>query len=159
MIGNNELTLTGEDYGKAFYEVSFLLDMLVDTISTFVGKSTPSLAVAAGRKMALNMPVHMEEKTPAAALEELVRIFRIQRMEISAVCKGAEAQLSIQECPIGSVCRNRKMELDSAICQMFHYYLAGIVAELCGHPARPKTLTVGETCTFSLAFSGVRPQP
>lgn len=159
MISNNELTLTGEDYGKAFTEVSFLLDMLVDTISTFVGKSTPSLAVAAGRRMAVNMPVHLEEKTPVAALDELVRVFRIQRMEIAHECKGAEALLSIHDCPIGSVCRNRKMELDSAVCQMFHYYLAGIAAELCGSPARPKTLSVGETCTFSLTFSGVKPQP
>lgn len=159
MIGNNELTLTGEDYGKAFTEVSFLLDMLVDTISTFVGKSTPSLAVAAGRRMAVNMPAHLEERTPAAALEELVRIFRIQRMEIAAECRGGEAKLTIHDCPIGSVCRNRKMELDSSICQMFHYYVAGIAAELCGSPARPKTLAVGETCTFSLAFSGIKPQP
>jgi len=156
MIGNNELTLSGEDYGKAFTEVSFLLDMLVDTISAFVGKSTPSLAVAAGRRMAVNMPAFMEEKTPAAALDELVRIFRIQRMEISAQCQGGEASLSIHDCPIGSVCRNRKMELDGSLCQMFHYYLAGIVAELSGYPARPKTLSTGETCTFSLAFSGVK---
>ena len=159
MIGNNELTLSGDDYGKAFTEVSFLLDMLVDTISAFVGKSTPSLAVAAGRRMAVNMPAHLEEKTPTAALEEMVRIFRIQRMEIAHQCQGGEARLSIHDCPIGSVCRNRQMELDSSICQMFHYYLAGIAAELCGHPARPKTLTVGETCTFSLTFSGVKAQP
>ena len=159
MIGNNELTLTGEDYGKAFTEVSFLLDMLVETISAFVGKSTPSLAVAAGRRMALNMPVHLEEKTPAAVLDEVVRVFRIQQMELSAECRGNEALVTVDHCPIGSVCRNRQMELDSSICQMFHYYLAGLAAELCGHPARPKTLTVGETCTFSLTFSGVKAQP
>ncbi len=158
MIGNNELTLTGEDYGKAFTEVSFLLDMLVETISAFVGKSTPSLAVAAGRRMALNMPVHLEEKTPAAVLDEVVRVFRIQQMELAAECRGNEALVSVDHCPIGSVCRNRRMELDSSICQMFHYYMAGIVAELCGAPVRPKTLSVGESCTFSLAFSGVRPQ-
>lgn len=158
MIGNNELTLTTEDYDKAFTEVSFLLDMLVETITAFVGKSTPSLGVASGRKMALNMPVHMIEKTPAVALDELVRILKIQRMDISAKLQGSEAVLSMHDCPIGSVCRNRKMELGSQICQMFHYYLAGVVAELSGCPARPKTITVGDHCTFSLAFSGARPQ-
>lgn len=158
MIGNNELTLTSEDYDRAFTEVSFLLDMLIETITAFVGKSTPSLVVAAGRKMAGNMPAHMTEKTPAMALDELVRIFRIQRMEISAQLQGSEATVLMHDCPIGSVCRNRNMELGSQVCQMFHYYIAGIVAELSGCPARPKTLVVGENCTFSLAFSGARPQ-
>jgi len=158
MIGNSELTLSPEDYDKAFTEVSFLLDMLIETITTFVGKSTPSLGVASGRKMALNMPVHMTEKTPAAALDELVRVLRIQRMEIGARLEGSEAVLSMHDCPIGSVCRNRQMELGSEICQMFHYYIAGIVAELSGCPARPKTLTVGENCTFSLTLSAARPQ-
>lgn len=158
MIGNNELTLSTEDYDKAFTEVSFLLDMLVETITAFVGKSTPSLGVASGRKMALNMPVHMTENTPAVAIDELVRILKIQRMNLSAKFQGSEAVLTMHDCPIGSVCRNRKMELDSQICQMFHYYLAGIVAELSGCPARPKTISVGNDCTFSLAFSGARPQ-
>lgn len=158
MIGNSELTLSTEDYDKAFTEVSFLLDMLVETITAFVGKSTPSLGVASGRKMALNMPVHMTEKTPAKALDELVRVLRIQQMDITSRFLDAEAVVSMHDCPIGSVCRNRKMELGGEICQMFHYYVAGIVAELSGAPARPKTLTVGENCTFSLAFSAPRPQ-
>jgi hypothetical protein len=158
MIGKSELTLAPEDYDKAFTEVSFLLDMLIETITAFVGKSTPSLVVAAGRRMAVNMPVHMAEKSPTLALDELVRIFRIQRMEIDAKLHGSEAVVSMHDCPIGSVCKNRQMELGSQVCQMFHYYLAGIVAELSGCPARPKTLTVGEHCTFSLAFSVARPQ-
>jgi hypothetical protein len=48
------------------------------------------------------------------------------------------------------------MEIDGHVCQMFHYYLAGIMAELVGSPVRPKTLATGETCSVSLAFSGVR---
>ncbi len=158
MIGNNELTLAPEDYDKAFTEVSFLLDMLIETITEFVGKSTPSLAVAAGRKTACNMPVYMIEKTPVLALEELVRVLKNQQMAIDATFVGSEAVISMQECPIGSVCKNRSMELGSQICQMFHYYLAGIAAELSGCPARPKTLSVGRQCTFSLSFSAARTQ-
>jgi hypothetical protein len=156
MSGNIELTLSPEDYDKAFTEVSFLLDMFTETIVTFVGKSTPALAVAAGRKMAANLPVHMTEKTPAMAVAELVRVMKIQKMEIEGKCTGAEAVIDLNHCPIGSVCRNRQMELDGQACQMFHYYVAGILAELCGSPARPKTLTAGENCSFSLAFSGAR---
>lgn len=156
MIGSNELTLSSEDYDKAFTEVSFLLDIFVDTLEAFVGKSTPSLAVAAGRKMAKNMPVHIEDASPESALEEFVRIFRIQQMEVDGHFENGQAVININHCPIRSVCLQRGMEIDSQICQMFHYYVAGILAELAGCPARPKTVATGEQCTFNMAFSSVR---
>lgn len=156
MITTNELNLIPEDYDKAFTEISFLLDMFVETIEAFVGKSTPSLAVAAGRKMAQNMPIHLQEATPENALAEFVRVFRIQQMEINGHFAGAEAVITINHCPIRSVCLNRGMALDSQICQMFHYYVGGILAELAGCPARPKTTQTGEKCTFNMMFSQVR---
>ncbi len=154
MITPTELQLTSEDHDKAFNEVCFLLDMFVGTIEKFIGKSTPSLAVAAGRKMAKNMPVFLQEPTPEKALAELVRVFTIQQMEISGEMQGNMAAISISHCPIGSVCQERKMEIDGSACQMFHYYLAGIMAEFTGRPTRPKTISTGETCTFNLAFAG-----
>jgi len=154
MITTTELQLTAEDHDKAFNEVCFLLDIFVTTIEEFVGKSTPALAVAAGRKMAANMPIYLTEPTPQNALAELVRVFTIQQMEIKGEMQDKGAAISIAHCPIGSVCRERGMAIDGSICQMFHYYIAGIMAELTGRPARPKTITAGETCTFSLAFAG-----
>lgn len=156
MMPTSELNLEAKDYDMAFTEVSFLLDMFVETIVTFVGKSTPSLAVAAGRRMADNMPVHMTEKTPEVALQELIRIFRIQQMEIDGRFNGPEAEITINHCPIRSVCLQRNMEIDGQACQMFHYYIAGILAELAGCPARPKTISTGESCTFNMAFSRPR---
>ncbi len=156
MIANSELRLTSEDYDKAFTEVSFLLDMFIDTIGVFVGKSTPSLAVAAGRKMAGNMPIHLEVPGPEKALDELVRVFRIQQMEIEGHFAGGEAVITIDHCPIRSVCLQRQMPIDGPACQMFHYYISGIMAELAGCPARPKTVATGESCTFNLAFSRAR---
>lgn len=156
MIETNELTLQTEDYDKAFTEVSFLLDMFVETIEVFVGKSTPSLAVAAGRKMAANMPIYLTETSPEAALAEFIRVFKIQQMEIEGEFVGAEAVLTLNHCPILAVCKNRNMEVGGSMCQMFHYYVAGIMAELAGCPVRPKTISTGETCVFHLAFSGVR---
>jgi hypothetical protein len=154
MIETSELQLTAEDHDKAFVEVCFLLDMFIDTIEKFVGKSTPSLAVAAGRKMALNMPIHLDEPTPENALGELVRVFTIQQMKISAEMQGGDALVTIDHCPIGAVCRERKMELDGAACQMFHYYVGGILAEFTGRPVRPTTLVAGEICTFKMTFAG-----
>lgn len=155
MIETSELRLTAEDHDKAFIEVCFLLDMFVATIEQFVGKSTPSLAVAAGRKMANNMPIHLDDPTPEKALAELVRVFRIQQMEIAGEMQDNEASLTIDHCPIGAVCKERNMEMDGSACQMFHYYIAGIMAEFTGRPARPKTVSCGESCTFKLAFAGV----
>jgi len=157
MINTNELSLSSQDYEAAFTEVSFLLDMFIDTIEVFVGKSTPALAVAAGRKMAANLPVHLVEKTPVEALQELVRVFRIQQMQISGEFEGPKAVVKLAECPIGSVCRNRNMELGGQACQMFHYYIAGIMAELTGLPARPQVIEIGDNCSFSLAFAGYKP--
>lgn len=155
MIETSELQLTAEDHDKAFVEVCFLLDMFVSTIEKFVGKSTPALAVAAGRKMALNMPIHLNDPTPDNALSELVRVFTLQQMEISGEMQGNDAMITIDHCPIGAVCRERKMELDGAACQMFHYYLGGILAEFTGRPARPTTITAADTnCTFKVTLGG-----
>jgi len=155
MIDCIELKQTMEDHDRAFVEVSFLLDMFVDTIETFVGKSTPSLAVAAGRKMAKNMPIYLEEPNGPAALSEMVRVFS-EGFDIKGEFAGKEAMITIDHCPIRSVCLERNLSLDGATCQMFHYYVAGIMAELTGSPARPTTIGAGERCSFKLAFSGLK---
>lgn len=158
MIDSNELTLSPQDYDSAFTEVSFLLDMFIETIVVFVGKSTPALAVAAGRKMAANLPVHLVENSPEEVLQELVRVFRVQQMQIDGRFEGAKAVVEFTGCPIGSVCRNRNMELGGQACQMFHYYIAGIMAELTGLPARPQVIQIGDKCSFNLAFAGYKPK-
>ena len=155
MIDCIELQHNMEDHDKAFIEVSFLLDMFVETTETFVGKSTPSLAVAAGRKMAKNMPIYLEEPDGATALSEMVRVFS-EGFDISGHFEGKEATITIKQCPINSVCRERQLELNGSTCQMFHYYVAGIMAELTASPARPVRVEAGETCHFTLQFSGLR---
>jgi len=155
MIESIELTQTMEDHNKAFVEVSFLLDMFVNTIEVFVGKSTPSLAVAAGRKMAQNMPIYLDEPNAGMALSEMIRVFS-EGFDINGSLDGNEALISIDQCPIRSVCLERGLDLDGPTCQMFHYYVAGIMAELTGSPARPATIDTGEKCKFKLAFSGLK---
>ena len=156
MIDSSELKQTMEDHDRAFIEVSFLLDMFVATIETFVGKSTPALAVASGRKMAQNMPIYLEEDAGgAAALEELVRVFS-EGFDITGSFAGKEATIAIDHCPIQAVCKERNLEINGSTCQMFHYYIAGIMAELTGSPARPKTIEVGQSCRFTLLFSGLK---
>ena len=59
-------------------------------------------------------------------------------MEIEGQLNGNQAAITLHHCPIRSVCLLRKMEIDGQICQMFHYYMAGILAEIAGCPARPR---------------------
>ena len=155
MIDCIELKQTMQDHDKAFIEVSFLLDMFIDTIEKFVGKSTPSLAVASGRKMAQNMPIYLEEPNAGKALDEMIRVFS-EGFDIKGSFEGKEATIEIDHCPIRSVCLERNLDINGPTCQMFHYYIAGIMAELTGSPARPQTIETGEKCTFKLAFSGLK---
>ncbi len=81
---------------------------LLIPIEQFVGKSTPALAVAAGRKMAGNMPIFLTEPTPENALAELVRVFTLQQMEITGEMQGKEATVTIAHCPIGQCLQTTK---------------------------------------------------
>ena len=151
MINSSELGLTLKDHEKAFTEVSFLLDILFKTIEVFVGKSSLSLPVVAGRKMARVLPVHLDSKSPEEALKELVRVFSIG-LDISGRFDGNDAVISLRQCPIRDVCNERGISINGQACNMFHYYMAGIMAELTGLTNRPVTLNTGEECSFKLVF-------
>jgi len=151
MINPSELELTSEDHEKAFTEVSFLLDMLVKATEVFVGKGSPSLAIAAGRNMAKNLPVHLSDPSPEKALEEVVRVLSI-RLGMSGRFDGEKAVISLKKCPIRDVCSERGIPIDGQACQMFHFYIAGIMSSLTGRPSRPATMETGEECSFSLSF-------
>ncbi len=90
----------------------------------------------------------------AVFLKQVIRVFRMQQMDIAGKVAGGQAVITLNGCPIGSVCRNRGHELGGEACTMFHYYFAGIMAELVGRPARPKTVEIGDTCRFNIQFSG-----
>ncbi len=151
MINSSELGLTLEDHEKAFTEVSFLLDILFKTIEVFVGKCSPSLPVAAGRKMARVLPVHLESKSTEEALKELVRVLSLG-LDISGSFDGNDAVINLRQCPIRDVCNERNIPINEQPCEMFHYYMAGILAELTGRPNRPLTVSTGEECSFKLVF-------
>jgi hypothetical protein len=151
MINSSELGLTLEDHEKAFTEVSFLIDILFKTIEVFVGKSSPSLPVVAGRKMARVLPVHMNSGSPEEALKELVRVLSAG-LDISGRFDENNAVISLRHCPIRDVCKERGLTINGQACNMFHYYMAGIMAELTGRPNKPITLNTGDECSFKLAF-------
>ncbi len=155
MINSSELGLTLEDHEKAFTEVSFLLDILFKTIEVFVGKSSLSLPVVAGRKMARVLPVHLENWSPEEALKEVVRVLS-SGLDISGRFDENDAIISLRQCPIRDVCNERGLSINGQACNMFHYYMAGIMAELTGRTNRPLTLNTGEECSFKLVFGKIQ---
>jgi hypothetical protein len=155
MINRSEMELTLKDHEKAFTEVSFLLDMLVKTIDIFVGKASPSFAVAAGKNMARNLPIYLSDPSPEEALEELVSVFS-HGLDISGHFNSDKAIISLKQCPIRDVCTERGMAIDGQACQMFHYYVAGIMSALTSRLCRPTTVETGDKCSFRLAFGKPR---
>ncbi len=151
MIACTELELTEEDHDKAFTEVSFLLDIFVKTIDSFIGRSAPSLGVTAGRNTAKKLPIYLKDPTPEEALSELTRLFS-DGFEITYEIAGDEAVLQFRQCPIRDVCQNRGLQLGQHTCEMFHYYFAGILAELTGRMVRPVSAEAGPRCTVKLSF-------
>lgn len=149
MNPRTELDVTQEDHQKAFTETSFLLEILTKTIGDLVGRSAPSLGVNAGRQMAKRMPIYLKNPELAEVLDAIANQMKAG-FEIQHTCDDTGAELSIKRCAIREVCHNRGLALGEATCTMFHYYLAGIAAELHGCATRPGEATTGDECKFRL---------
>ena len=59
MSDRNEISMSEADHDAAFTEVSFLLEVLVDTLGDVVGNSMAALGTAAGRQMGKKLPVYL----------------------------------------------------------------------------------------------------
>ena len=144
-----ELELTLEDHQRALTEVSFLLEMLVRTAGEVVGRSMPSLGTNAGRQMGRKLPVAPVKPEPAAVLRVVAESLAAG-FAIAGECNGSGADLRIERCVVRDVCRQQGLELGGELCKAFHYYLAGMMAQLLGKPARPGAVGAGPTCTLRM---------
>lgn len=150
MIERTELKTTVEDHDHALIEVGFLLEVLSETITQVVGQSTASLGIAAGKHMAKKMPIYLKDPSVSEAVTALAGKLK-EGFEIRAEENDGGADLHIGRCAVRDVCKQRGIELGGQLCTMFHYYLAGMVAELRNRPARAGNAQPGaETCIFRL---------
>ncbi len=150
MIERTELSATIQDHEHALIEVGFLLEVLTETITQVVGQSTASLGIAAGKHMAKKMPIYLQDPSVGEAVEALAGKLK-EGFEIKANCDDSGANLEIGRCAVRDVCQQRGIELGGQLCSMFHYYLAGMVAELRKRPARVGKSEAGpEKCMFRL---------
>ena len=149
MKPGGELQLTLEDHQRAFTEVSFLMEMLVRTAGEVVGRSMPSLGTNAGRQAARKLPIAPVEPELEAVLRAVAGSLSAG-FDLGGACNGSGADLRIGRCVVRDVCRQRGLELGGELCKAFHYYLAGMMAQLLGKPARPGAVGAGESCTLRM---------
>lgn len=141
--------LTAADHDKAFSEVSFLLEMLVDTSMQVVGDSAPSTGIHAGRHMAKKLPFALEKVALAEALKAVGEHLSAG-FEYTAQASGDVAEVNFTRCAIRDVCQKRGLQVGGPLCQMFHYYLSGMVAEVTGRRVKPTIGSAGATCQTKL---------
>jgi len=150
MIERTELTATLDEHQKAFTEVSFLLDVLAETITQVVGNSTASLGISAGKHMAKKMPIYLDKPSFEEVLTALIQKMQ-NGFEITFQRDEGGASLEFGRCSIGDVCENRSLERGGKLCSLFHYYFAGMCAELYGKPVRASKAAAGsDKCSLRL---------
>ena len=143
-----ELNLSKEDHDQAFTEVSFLLDVITRTAKEMVGNPGP-LGTTAGKQMGRKLPVLLrnpsQEEAMAVVQEKLKAGF-----DIACCADEGGMSVAIGRCAMRDVCQERNLALGGDLCTTFHYYLAGMTAELLGNQARPTHIEIGERCTLKL---------
>jgi hypothetical protein len=149
MNEQDELKLTADDHRKAFTEVSFLLDIFIETMKALAGSGAPTVGTSAGRDMAKKLPIFLPHPTLEAVVGALAKQMNAG-FEISAQVEGNKAALKFGRCALREVCTARAQQPGGELCKVFHYYFAGMATELLKTPVRPLALVAGAVCTAEL---------
>lgn len=145
----SEELLTLDDHRQAFTEVSFLLDIFAATIDNLMGGATVSVGRIAGRHMAKNLPLHMPSPTLQEVLTALAEHMQAG-FEFSFACEEKGADIHFGTCVIRKVCTIRNLPVGGELCRLFHYYIDGMVNELCNRPAKSRILVSDDQCRVRL---------
>ena len=140
------ISLTGEDYQKAYVEVAFLLDAFASTIDNIMGGNTAPVGRIAGRDTAKKLPLELGEPT----LEEVIAALSRQ-MGAGFEFRLEEGSLVFGRCIIREMCALRNIEPGAALCRLFHAYFDGIADGLLCRPVKSRIVSAGETCRLQTA--------
>jgi hypothetical protein len=136
---------TLKEHEMATVEVAFLLDIFATTIDDLMGGAIASVSRIAGRSMARKYPLDLNnpdmKDTWDAIAEQLKGGF-----DISCSVRNCSADLTIGKCAIRELCKSRNVELNGAICRLFHYYLDGVTNELYCRPVKSRITSTGDKC-------------
>jgi hypothetical protein len=135
VIQRNETALTLDDHKRAFTEVSFLMEIFIQTMKDLVGGGTMSVARNAGKQMGKKLPIYLEQpsldEVLGAVLGQLSAGF-----ETEFRTDPGGADVAFGRCAIRDVCMNRNAAPGGELCKVFHGFLAGILNEHYGRPVR-----------------------
>ena len=143
-----ETTMSSADHDAAFMEISFLLQMLAQTVEEVIGNPAP-LGVSAGRAMAAKLPVHLKEPTLTSVLKAVAPLFK-NGFEFSAEGEGNLSTLAVGHCVIRDLAAKQGEAPGGRLCKLYHSYLSGIISHLLTRQSRVQETDVGETCTLTV---------
>ncbi len=143
-----ETTLTEKDHDDAFTEVSFLLQVLANTVEDVLGNPAP-LWVSAGRAMAAKLPVSLSRPSLAEVLEVLERTLA-GGVALKTTCDGNAATLEVGHCIMRELSARQGSPPGAKLCKMYHHYLSGMISHLLGRQARVSDREVGDTCILEI---------
>jgi hypothetical protein len=138
-----------EDHEKAMTETAFLLDMFASTIHDLMGGATGSITRIAGRSMARKFPDFLNNPSMEETLQVISKRFK-GGFEFSQHCGADGADLDFGKCAIRRICETRNVPLNGPLCQLFHFYLDGIVNELHHRPVKSTIGLAGSRCRVRL---------
>jgi hypothetical protein len=143
-----ETTLTKKDHEDAFNEVSFILQVLANTVDDVLGNPAP-LGVSAGRAMAAKLPVYLVNPSLEQVLEALKTSLTGGFAFTTTIDKNG-AELAVGHCIVRDLSFCQGVLPGAKLCKMYHHYLSGMVSYLLGRQSRVSDKQVGDTCILSV---------
>lgn len=148
MTPTTETQLTAKDHEDAFTEVSFLLQVLANTVDDVLGNPGP-LGVSAGRAMAAKLPVRLEQPTLDQAVAVLKKALD-GGVDITEQVEEKTGDLGVGHCIVRSLAARQGEKPGGKLCKMYHYYLSGMLSSLLGRQVRVSEGQVGDTCELKI---------
>jgi hypothetical protein len=151
MSEDTQVIPTLEDHEKALVEIAFLLDIFASTMHDLMGGATSSISRISGRSMARKLPVYLKDPDIQHTLDAVASEFK-GGFEFSSTCGNHSAELKFGKCAIRKICESRNIPLNGPLCQLFHYYLDGVVNDLHFRPVKSTISAAGASCKAQLEF-------
>lgn len=143
-----ETTMNAKDHDAAFVEVSFLLQMLAQTVEEVIGNPAP-LGVSAGRAMAAKLPLFLKDPDLKAVLDAVSPTLS-GGMAYTCAVTGNAATLEVGHCVIRDLAAKQGELPGSRLCKLYHHFLSGMISHLLTRQSRVLETAVGPTCTLTV---------
>lgn len=128
-IGKKSESLTQEEWEEAYHDVSMTLVSLARAIESIVGRGIGAVGRRAGIAAAQHIPEVFEEEELAKRLERLQQRFR-HSFDFSFDIKNGEIQFTFMPCSLFKIVEDKMPQEkigETALCRLFHEFLAGLI--------------------------------